>query len=176
MEKQWQIDDRNPDFQYVRKAWRKCLSALWERIWKKMNSKKTVISSYLAADEVSQSLYDSTTSSHVIEENSEYPAANAIGDVFMCAPNKHTDSLNAVDVGINPYPEIDILEVSSKRKTKRSVEIPPFPDDLRHFRYLPVRLISTKNNVLGDSNSTQNAWFGTICEADQYIETSEDSW
>lgn len=142
-----------------------------------MNSKKTVISSYLAADEVSQSLYDSTPSSHdVIEENSEYPAANAIGDVFMCAPNKHTDSLNAVDVGINTYPEIDILEVSSKRKTKRSVEIPPFPDDLRHFRYLPVRWISTKNNVLGDSNSTQNAWFGTICEADQYIETSEDSW
>ena len=34
VEKQWQTDEKNPDFPYIRKAWRKCISALWERIWK----------------------------------------------------------------------------------------------------------------------------------------------
>ena len=101
-----------------------------------MNSKKPAISSYLAEDEVSQSLYDVSTHD-VIVENSEYPSATTMGDVFMCS-NKHTDTLNAVDVTINTYPDIDILGVTSKRKIKRSVDIPPFPDDLRHFRYLPV--------------------------------------
>ena len=104
-----------------------------------MNSKKPVISSYLAEDEVTQSLYD-VASHDAIDENSEYPPATTMGDVFMCS-NKHTDTLNPVNVDLNTYPEMDILGVSSKRKMRRSIDIPPFPDDLRHFRYLPVQTI-----------------------------------
>ena len=144
MEKQWQADESNADYPYIRNAWRRNIASLWERIWQKLNSKKPSSSSYVQdISPVSPGIYNSmnstTPSARVtgLAENVSFPTADPIEDDFLYNSSKQPP----VD-GLNSYPpEIGFLHVPAKRKTgvKRGVgEIPPFPDDLRHFRYLPV--------------------------------------
>ena len=146
MEKQWQTDEGNPDYPYVRNAWRRNIASLWDRIWQKLNSKKSSASSYIQdLSSVAPGMYGSIGSTtHSAREtgladNVSFPATDPIEDDFLYSSNKPS----SVE-GLGTYPPvIDLLQVQPKRKsgTKRvSSEIPPFPDDLRHFRYLPVWL------------------------------------
>ena len=144
MEKQWQTDESNADYPYVRNAWRRNIASLWDRIWQKLNSKKSSISSYIQdISPITPGIYSSIGStSHSAREtgladNVSFPSTDPMEDDFLYSSAKQP----SVD-GLGTYPPvIDLLQVPLKRKSgmKRvSSEIPPFPDDLRHFRYLPV--------------------------------------
>lgn len=105
MEKQWQQDERNPEFPFLRKAWRRNISALWDQIWKKLNYKKRPLSSYLAGDEISQNLYDTS------HDEMEFPSH--MDDVFLYS--KQPATIPAVEESI-AYPDLDLLSVAAKKK------------------------------------------------------------
>ena len=147
MEKQWQTDESNTDYPYVRNAWRRNIASLWEQIWKKLNSKKSSTSSYIqdSSSSANPEMYSSINSQthsardNGLADNVSFPASDPIEDDFLYNSTKQTP----ID-GLSTYPPvIDLLQEQTKRKSnirKVSNEIPPFPDDLRHFRYLPVKI------------------------------------
>ena len=164
MEKQWQQDERNPEFPFLRKAWRRNISALWDQIWKKLNYKKRSLSSYLAGDEISQNLYDTS------HDEMEFPSH--MDDVFLYS--KQPATIPAVEESI-AYPDLDLLSVAAKKKpAKKPAESPAFPADLRHFRYLPV--FPRETSHLGDSHGVTFERFGSICAANEHVETPQIDW
>ena len=154
MEKQWEVDARTPEFRLLRKAWRKNLSGLWDQICSHLRSHQHLLST----DDETPSTNPTTTPNapnDSLVDNVDFPNHSNIDDVFMNYSTKPTTQLETVDetpMGLDgflssshpiqnqkPSEEMNYLTGDEvKKKSSKKKIIYPFPDDFRHYKYLPV--------------------------------------
>lgn len=144
MERQWDIDSRSPEFACLRKAWRKNISGLWNQICSQINTHQNLAGIFETIANPSDS----------IVENVDFTGHSNMEDVFMNYSTKPTSQLEPVDENPieldgflnnpNAIPrnkendEISYLPEEARKKTHKKKVNYVFPEDFRHYKYLPV--------------------------------------
>lgn len=159
MERQWDNDSRSSEFFCLRRAWRKNMLGLWDQICSYVHNHQNLASIFEDTSATPASLSHPPGDTLV-----DFSTHTNMDDVFMNYSTKPTSQLETVDetpmelegflAAPNPLQrnketeDIGFLPnetEESKKKSKKKVAI-PFPDDFRHYKYLPV-FLSCVNNI-----------------------------
>ena len=155
MEKQWEADERNPDFPILRRAWRRNIHDLWNQICSKLQSKAAFASLFPQDGSQEFEAPSSSTGDPATVVNVNFPINGNMEGTFMYDKQpSHLGNVEDSSLAMNafipgesniPHPKDDLGYVSMmdgettvKQKARSKMEVIPFPDDLRHYKYLPV--------------------------------------
>ena len=163
MEKQWQLDEKNPEFPVLRRAWRRNIRDLWSQICSKLQFKAGFHD--LFASETPETGETGETEEFGGSGNDPHDPSGVVNVEFSMNGNmdhsflydKQPNSLNhvnepalsmtefmasegAIDQSKESLGYVAMMdgEGGSKRKSRSKWEVLPFPDDFRHYKYLPV--------------------------------------
>lgn len=175
MEKQWQIDEKNPEFPVLRRAWRRNIRDLWSQICAKLQSKAGFHALFASETPEAGQTGESGQTGEPGEPgepgdfggtgSAGHEASTVVNVEFSMNGNmehaflydKQASSLHPVEEPTLSMGEFmasegpmeqakDALgyvammdgESVAKRKSRSKAELLPFPDDFRHYKYLPV--------------------------------------
>lgn len=201
MEKQWELDEKNPEFPVLRRAWRRNIRDLWSQICAKLQSKAGFHA--LFASETGETGEtgepgepggfggggsDPADPSTVV--NVEFSMNGNMDHAFLY--EKQPSSLNHVEDPALSMSEFitsegaieqskDALgyvammdgESAGKRKSRSKVEVLPFPDDFRHYKYLPVFCRGWWRGV-DHPHVSEAGRPGPVPPADQHAQAAQD--
>ena len=207
MEKQWELDEKNPEFPILRRAWRRNIRDLWSQICAKLQSKAGFHA--LFASETGETGEtgepgdpgdpgdpggfggggsDPADPSTVV--NVEFSMNGNMDHAFLY--EKQPSSLNHVEEPALSMSEFitsegaieqskDALgyvammdgESAGKRKSRSRAEVLPFPDDFRHYKYLPVFCHCWGRGV-DHPHVSEAGRSGPVSPPDQHAQAAQD--